>query len=840
MATTRPSTPDATPAAPSRRRWGRRIAKALLCLVALLVLVLVGSGLWLRHRVQASLPRLAGELALSGLSAPVAVERDALGVPTLRAATRQDAARALGFVHAQDRFFQMDLLRREAAGEFAELFGPRLLMHDENRRLHRFRAQAVRILAVLPPEQRAVLESYTAGVNAGLKSLGDKPFEYVIMRAETRPWRPEDSILAIYAMFFTLNDWRALVEADLGDLHQHVPQAIYDFVVPAGSEWDAPLAGAAFPTPPIPGPEVLDLRKAPETAQKSAALSRPWPRRPAVEETLPGWLEGWTGGDDVYGRAGSNNWAVAGSHTADGHALLANDMHLGIGIPNTWYRASWTWRDPDGAERRATGVTLPGVPVLAAGSTGRIAWGFTNSFTDIADLVDLDIDPENPDVYRTPAGPQRFGHSVEKIRVKGQPDSSYDALSTIWGPVLRDEKDGRPRRAIAWTADLPGGANLGLFELEKAKTLDEAIATAQETGVPPQNFTVADSSGRVGWTIIGRLPRRVGWSGQVPGSWADGSRRWDGLLAPAEVPKVVDPPSGRIWTANNRTVGGEELARLGDGCYDLGPRAMQIRDHLLGLERATPRDMLALQLDDRALFLKRWHDLLLATLTPEAVKADPRRGELRQLLVSTWTGRASVDSVAYRVVREFRDSMEQQVFASLTGVKPLEGPAFYQPYRRFEGPLWRLVTERPAHLLDPKYKTWDEQLLAVSDGVLDHLRTIGPKLADRTWGERNTLKVKHPLSFAIPLLGRWLDVPPRPIPGDLDMPRVAGENFGASERMVVSPGHEETGIFHMPVGESGNPLSAHYRDGHPAWLEGRPTPFLPGPAVDVLKLVPRP
>lgn len=833
MTTVMPSIPETTPSAAARPRrgWGRRIARAFLMVAGLLLLVLLGAGLWLRHRVAASLPRLAGELALPGLSAPVTVERDTLGVPTLRAATRVDAARALGFVHAQDRFFQMDLLRRESAGEFAELFGPRLVRHDRNRVRHRFRSRAARVLAGMTPAERALLNAYSEGVNAGLRSLGDKPFEYIPLRAEPRPWQPEDSILAVYAMYFTLNDWQGRVEADLGVLHRRVPTDLFEFLVPFGTEWDAPLVGPAFRTPPIPGPDVVDLRARP--MPKAAALSRP-----ESEETLPGWPAGWRSGEDLYGRAGSNNWAVSGAHTADGRALLANDMHLGIGVPNTWYRASWTWREPDGTERRATGVTLPGMPVLAVGSTGRIAWGFTNSFVDGIDLVDLELDPRDPEIYRTPLGPRRFEHHAERIRVQGQPDETFDVVETIWGPVLDLDEQGRPRRVIVWTADFTEATNLGLLALEAAKNVDEAIEIAHATGVPPQNFTVADSSGRVGWTIIGKLPRRIGWSGQVPGSWADGSRRWDGWLRSDEVPKVVDPPSGRIWTANNRTVDGEMLARLGDGSFDLGPRAMQIRDRLLELERATPRDMLALQLDDRALFLARWHGLLLRTLTPKAIQADPRRGELRRLLTSTWTGQASVDSVAYRVVREFRDALEKQVFTRLSGLEEKDGPAFFQPYRRFEGPLWRLVTERPAHLLDPRFKSWDEQLLAVADEVLHELQELGPRLADRTWGERNTLQIKHPLSFAVPALGRWLDVPAQAVPGDLDMPRLTGVTFGASERMVVSPGHEETGIFHMPVGESGHPLSPHYRDGQPAWQEGRPTPFLPGPPVNVLKLVP--
>ncbi len=830
------STPADPPAAiphrrPRRRllwRLGRRLAQALLVLAGLLLLLVLGAGLWLRQRMAASLPAMQGRLALPGLSAPVAVERDALGVPTLRAATRLDAARALGFVHAQERFFHMDTLRHVGAGELAELLGRGALDVDKGYRLHRFRHLAERIVAQLPPGQRALIDAYTAGVNAGLRALGGKPFEYSLLRVEPRPWRAEDSFLVIFAMYLDLNHLEAEVERDLGVLRAKVPQQLYAFVQPPGTEWDAPLAGPAFTQPPIPGPEVVDLRAGP--APRAAALAGPVRRTAAgADRETPQARR-----QSVFGLSGSSCWAVSGAHTADGRALLANDIHLGLRVPNIWYRASWSWHEPGGGERRVTGVTLPGVPLLVVGSTGRIAWGFSNAFADNVDLVDLELDPRNPERYRTPAGMRPFVHDLEPMHIHGAPDAILDVTETVWGPVISRDARGRPERAMAWTAHDPAATNLALLGLESAHTVDEAIALARAAGLPPQNLTVVDSSGRVGWTIIGKLPRRIGWDGQVPSSWADGTHRWDGFLRPEEYPRVIDPPSGRIWSANNRAVGGEMLAHVGDGGFELGARARQIRDRLLSLERATPRDLLAIQLDDRALFLTRWHDLLLRLLTPEAIRADPRRGELRRLLVSTWTGRATVDSVAYRVVREFRDAAEQQIFCSVTGLKEDDGPAS----ENFEGPLWRLVTERPGHLLDRRYRSWDEQLLALADEELAKLQALGPRLADRTWGEHNTLHIRHLLGRAVPPLSPWLDMPEHQFAGDQHMPLLVGITFSASERMVVSPGHEENGIFNMPVGESGNPLSPHYRDGHAAWVAGKPTPFLPGPPVDVLQLVP--
>ncbi|HBL30010.1 MAG TPA: hypothetical protein DD490_24490 [Acidobacteria bacterium] len=535
---------------------------------------------------------------------------------------------------------------------------------------------------------------------------------------------------------------------------------------------------------------------------------------------------------------GSNNWAVAGAHTADGRALLANDMHLGLGVPNTWYRAALVRPDGAGGTTRITGVSLPGAPVIVVGSNGHVAWGFTNSYGDWSDLILLEIDPRDSEAYRTPDGWRRFERTEEVIEVKGGEPVRLPVRTTIWGPVLDQDHRGR-LRALAWTAHHPEAVNLTLMEMDGARTLEDALAVAWRSGAPAQNFVAADAAGRIGWTILGQMPRRVGFDGRVPTSWADGTHRWDGWLSPGEVPRVVDPPAGRVWTANTRVVEGDLLAKVGDGGYFLGARARQIRDGLLALDKATPRDLLAVQLDDRALFLAPWHQLLLRTLTPEAVAADPRRRELRHLLETTWTGHASIDSVAFRFVRAWHDRVVEQVLTPITARCEKADARFVPDRGQAEGPAWELLRTRPPHLLDPAYASWDEALLAEVDALLDRMArdTPGP-LADRTWGERNTTRSRHPLSGAIPFLGRWIDMPPRPLPGDADLPRFQRAAFGASERLVVSPGREDEGIFHMPGGQSGHPLSPYYRIGHTAWEEGRPTPFLPGPVEHTLRLVP--
>ncbi len=795
------------------RRWIRRALIGAAVTASTLIVLGVAGGLWLRGRIAASLPPLDGELAVEGLRDTVLVERDGLGVPTITASDRVDLARATGFVHAQERYFQMDLMRRRAAGELSALFGPAALEADRSTRVHRFRQLADRIHSGLPAGERELIEGYAAGVREGLSTLGASPPEYLALRTEPAPWTGSDTLLVVFSMYLVLNDEEAEGESALGVMRDTLPEPLFRFLSPRGTEWDAPLEGEALPTPPVPGPEALDL-----LGNTPVASDRSSPREDAPA-------------------AGSNNWAVAARVARDG-ALLANDMHLPLGVPNTWYRASLKWPAAGGGpDHRVTGVTLPGVPAIVAGSNGHVAWGLTNSYGDWVDLVEIEVDPEDPDRYLAPDGPRPFERRIERIEVKGGAEEALEIRSTIWGPVIDEDHRGRPR-ALRWIAHDECAVGLGTFGWETARDVEEVIRAANDSGIPPQNLTVADAAGSIGWTIFGPIPARFGHDGRLPSSWAGGDRGWDGWLPPDRYPRIVNPGSGRIWTANARVAAGEMLELIGDGGYVLGARAGQIRDALLDLEDATVADMLAIQLDDRALFMRRWRDLALEVLTPDAVSGDPRRREMRDH-VERWGGRASVDSVGYRLVRGFR------LFLTERALAPLIAPCMKADSRfdtadlpQSEGPVWRLVTERPVHLLDPGYDSWDALFLDAIDATIESFTADGARLSDQTWGSRNTASVHHPMSLAVPWLGRWLDMKPVALPGDIYMPRVQSPSFGASQRMVVSPGREEEGLFHMPCGQSGHPLSPHYGDMHEAWIRGEPTPFLPGPAAHSLELVP--
>jgi penicillin amidase len=778
--------------------------------------VLACAGLlWLRAELRGSLPLLDGELKVAGLAAEVVIERDGRGVPTIRAANRLDLARATGFLHAQERFFQMDLMRRQASGELAALIGEPAVELDRTNRLHRFRARAGAALEQLAGRQRAIVAAYTEGINAGLAALDAPPPEYLLLRAEPAPWREEDSMLVLMSMYLLLQGGSGWRESYLGMISDLLPPELFDFLTPAGTEWDAPLIGGPLPGPAVPDPAAVDLRT--ENVVRSSRYGM------IPEANL----------------AGSNNWAVAGSRTASGEAILANDIHLPLSMPNIWYRAAFEWIDDNG-EMRASGITLPGAPALISGSNGRLAWGYTTSPGDVSDLVIIEADPEDGDSYLTPEGYRPFERHLERIEVKGGEEVELEVRSTIWGPVTGRDHRGR-ERAFRWVAHDPLAANMKLLELESAASLEEAIAIAQRCGIPMHNIVFADDGGRIGWTLIGMLPRRVGHDGRLPSSWADGGRGWDGWLEPEEYPVVIDPESGLIWTANNRIVDGEWLERVGDGGYDLGARAGQIREDLLALENATVEDMLAVQLDDRALFMKRWRELLLTILTPDAIASDPRRASLRQLVEENWTGRASIDSAAYRMVRAFRLFLAERVFdAILAPWVEEEQRSRYLRVAQWEGPLWRLVEERPANLLNPALESWDDQLLEAVDSLFEYfVIEDGSELAEKSWGQRNTVRIAHPISRGVPQLARWLEIEPMALPGDSNMPRVQSPSFGASDRMAVSPGREEEGILHVPGGQSGHFLSPFYRKGHEDWVEGRPAPFLPGLPAHTLTLLPQ-
>ena len=807
--------------------------RLLAGIVGALLLVAALAGGWFYSRIRASLPLLDGTSVVAGLGAPVTVARDALGVPTLRGQTRADVSRALGWLHAQERFFQMDLLRRSSAGELAELFGAAAVPRDRATRIHGFRALARTVLSRLPTTQRVQLDAYTAGVNAGLAALRERPFEYLVLRATPQPWRAEDSVLVVYAMTLDLQDPLNRYEQTLMTLRDKLGDEAVAFFAPLQTPADAALDASTAPLAPLPGPKAIDLRQRPKSA---AALTLAAPSDGDVRFPFPF--------RDPEAVLGSNAFALSGAHTASGAALLANDPHLDHALPNTWYRAALEWPG-----HQLTGVTLPGLFAVVIGSNRHVAWGLTDAYADTGDLIVLQINPISPRLYTAPGHDELV--AVEKrhetILVKGAAPVTVDYDWTIWGPIVTTNEKRRPV-VQHWTAHDPAATNFAYLALEDATTVAEAVAIAHRSGMPAHNFLVADTAGDIAWTIAGALPQRVGYDGRLPTNWAFGDRRWAGLLPPDDYPVVTSKGTGlpaetltrdgRLWSANQRQIGGPGLAKLGDGGYARPARAAQVRDGLAPLERATPKDLLAVQLDDRALFLAPWQKLLVATLTPTATAEKKSRIELRAL-AEKGDHRAAVDSVSHRLARAFREAVYVRVFPAIFEPCLGTGPAFDWRKLQLEGPLWAMLREKPAHLLAPAFATWDALLLAAADDVVTGIEKTGTSLAGATWGRQNIVRIRHPFSHAMPaVLTGWLNLAAAALPGDNDLPRVQGPKHGASMRMVVSPGREAEGIYHMPGGQSGHPLSPFYRAGHESWERGDPAPFLPGTNAHTLTLTP--
>lgn len=800
-------------------RWTVRIVLLLAVVVTLLLL----AAWW---AMRGSLPRLDGEAALAGLSTQVTVTRDALGVVTVEASGEADALRALGYVHAQERFFEMDLMRRAPAGELSALFGPVALDTDRSHRLHRMRSRARATVDAAPAAERALLAAYAEGVNAGLADLRTRPWAYLLLRSRPEPWRPEDSVLVGHAMYFDLQDAGNARELALWKIRPHLPEALYALVTHRGTSFDSPLVGDAVGDAVLPGPDVLDLRTLATPPDATTNDDRP---APAVAEDLE------------PATPGSNNFAVAGSLTGHGAALVADDMHLGLRAPGIWFRARLSYPDPRAPDGRVdvSGFTLPGLPAVIVGSNGHVAWGFTNSYGDY-----LDWALERP-CPRAPEGVQRDGATDcvaltlhrEHIEVAGTEPVELEVRESAWGPVVHEADDGQVL-SLRWTAHLPGAINLGLISLSRTQDVEQALVLARDMALPSQNLVIGDRSGRIAWRILGPIPQRGPGCDPAAPVKTSGS----GACAPWPMstrvgPTIASPTADRIWTANSRVVDGAALAMLGDGGYSNGARGAQIRDALRAAEQFDEAALLAIQLDDRARLLERWHGLL----TERARAQDTPALSALAAASSDWDGHASIGSSGYRLVRAWRVAVNERIADGLVApARAALGDEFAMPSMpQLEGVAWPLVTQRPAHLLPPAHASWDALFEDAAVQVRDALAPLGP-LAERSWGEANTARICHPLADALPgPLGRRLCMPADPLPGDAHVPRVQAPSMGASQRMVVAPGREADGIIHQPGGQSGHPLSPFWGAGHEDWVQGRASPFLPGASAHSLVLQPR-
>ncbi len=780
------------------KKWLIRIAM-LLGAISLLAFGVVYFGF------RASLPELEGSIITTSVSAPVSLERDENGGATITAATRRDLSYVTGFVHAQERFFQMDLGRRLAAGELSELFGALAINADKRNRIHRFRSRSQAAVSMLGEADRELLSAYAKGVNDGLAALGAKPFEYWLLGSEPESWKAEDSFLAVYSMFFTLQPSDGSQEWNLHLMRSSLPEDLADFLLPDRTPWDAPLQ--------------LDEGDYVELAIPAA---------PPAQHVLNSDYQ-----RDDSPMLGSNNWAVTGELTSTGAGMVSNDMHLSIRSPSIWYKLRMKLSD---GSLDINGVTLPGVPAIVVGSNGSVAWGFTNSNVDTSDIIELSINPENENQYLTADGYKEFEVIEEQITAADGAAETITIRETIWGPVM-DMGNGKPY-AYRWTAHLPGSVNLELLKMEQVTTVHDALAIAGDVGIPTQNAMLVDSEGNAAWALFGRLAKRPDDDSNKVQDWSDGAAEWHDWYGALESPKVLNPDNNRLWTANSRVVSGEDLAKVGVGRYDLGARSQQIKERLAALTApVSENDLYQIMLDDEAIFLSRWQTHLAGMLF--VAENEAFKPFLEQ--IENWGGRADKNSIGYRLVREYRNQVVDTMLAHLsaTCVAYDENCDYDRATRQWEAPVWQLMTERPAGWLPNGETDWQFFFEQQAYEAWRPLLLGETSLEDHTWGARNTTDIIHPLSQAIPVLGKLTDMPSAWQSGDSEnIPYITGRAYGQSERMVVSPGYEERGILDLPAGQSAHPLSPYFGAGHDDWLNGGRTPFLPGEAKWTLEFAP--
>lgn len=759
-----------------------------------------------------SRPERAGEIRVTGLHHPVTVRFDSFGIPDISATNRSDAAFALGFVTAGDRLFQMDLIRRNTGGRLAEIFGEAALENDIRQRHLDMETAARQIVDTLPAAQRESLEAYARGVNAYLEQMSALPPEFLLLRYEPEPWTARDSILVVLSMFQLLS-WTEPEERLLSVMHECLPDRVTAFLTPDTDEYTKILAGgsdSARPIQPVPAQELAAILDQNRVLQTSVRIE---PEREQI---------------------GSNNWAVNYQKTRDGSAMLANDMHLPVSVPNIWYRATLRY-----GNFLVSGLNLPGVPSIVAGSNGRVAWGFTNFMADVMDLVKLTIHPEHPDRYLTPSGWRKLESISRTIRVKDRAPVILWTQKSVWGPISREPLLGKPV-AIRWTALEAGAVDLALMDMDRATSVEEGLAVLNRAGAPPQNVLLADQHGNIAWSLMGRIPKRSeGFDGSVSRDWIQEPSDWIGFLKPEELPRIINPPSGFLATANSRNLGRDYPFVLGHN-FAHGYRTFRICEALGQMQSVTEEDLFRLQLDTKTDFYEYYRTLATSLLTPEIVAKNPLLRELNQE-IGAWDGFARVDSRGLPFLTEFRSLLSQRVFAPfLKSCARLE-PAFNYNWYELETPLRQLLNGKiPETLPEGEFDSWNDflrQVLEESTRDLKHRHGL-KTLENFTWGEFREIPIRHPLSRALPWLFGLLDMPNQRFDGCTFCVRVISQRFSASERFVISPGRPERGILHMPGGQSGHVLSPHYADQHPFWAKGLAMPYRLDRADTVLRLAP--
>ncbi|HEX5724127.1 MAG TPA: penicillin acylase family protein [Longimicrobiaceae bacterium] len=772
----------------------KKLAYALFGLLALVLLAAVGAR-WYLGRAEADPTRGA---ALAGLSAPVEVWRDSLGVPHLWAGSEADLFRAVGYVHAQDRLWQMEFFRRVADGRMAEVMGPQLVETDRFLRTVGMGRAAADNERALSAEARALLQAYADGVNAWITGGGRPlPPEFMALRFRPEPWTIRNTLSIAKIMAWDLSDWNTGIDVQraIDAVGPELARDVYPAYPDSGltilgddAEWRG--KGTA---PPAPAPQ----------GAPGSRVSGPVPL-PAMSARTAYVLE------TVSAARASNAWVIGGARTRSGKPILANDTHLALRAPSLWYLGAL-----HGGGIEVAGMMIPGVPVVVIGHGRRVAWGYTNAMTDDVDFFVEQADSANPRRYRTPDGWADFTVRPETIRVKGGEPVIHQVRTTRHGPVISDVQEDRAGGrvlAMRWTAHDPSTEVVALLGMNRARSAAEFTAALRGFNNPHQNVVFADADGAIGYWMGGRVPVRAGGDGVLPVPGWTGEGEWTGYLDFDQHPHVLNPRDGFVVTANNRQVGPAYPHLIATNWAEPF-RATRIRELVEPARGLTADDVARQQMDVRDAFARRY--------LPWAVRAASLAGEAEaERTLRGWDGEARVDSRAAALFYIWFERLRVKV-----GHDEFRGQAPYFPRSALE----RVLVRGGGAWVDDVSTDSAETLGALSAAAM---REAVQEAGGATWGELHHTEINHPLGVVKALDRAFrLNIAPFPSPGSPHTVNVAGYGarqppfvnaYGPSQRHVVDMGDPDgAGGFVVPTGQSGIPFSRHYRDQTPLWRTGR-------------------
>lgn len=780
------------------RRALRWTGRGLLLLLLLLVVAGVAGWIW----QLGSLPESEGEIALEGLTAPVTVTRDADGVPTIRAESEADAIFALGYVHAQDRLFQMDFTRRLGAGRLSEVVGESTVRLDRIMRTLGLYRVAQANLSQLSPAARAALDDYAAGVNAFLDSHeGPWPFEFYVLGYDPEPWHAADSLVwgRLMALQLSGNYSQELLRARLAAVL--TPEEIQQL----------------YPDYPADGPIATEDLAALETrgVLRDLADALPW---------------------SVGPKSASNAWAVAPAHSATGGALLANDPHLSLQEPGYWYLARI-----ETPTMTMAGATAPGVPYMVIGHNGSLAWSFTTTHSDTQDLFVETIDPADPTKYLTREGPRAFKTREETLQVAGGEPLVFTVRETYHGPVMSDavaEADDLLAEgqalALAWPALLSDDrSGEALYRLNRAEGVPQAIAVLRDLHAPQQSMILADDRGRIALLAPGRVPIRGQGDGSRPVPGAEGLYDWIGFIPYEDLPRLVEPQSGILVTANNKIAPDDYPYLIAKDWY--WPwRAERITEVLRSQDGWTVEGFSALQNDSVSVAAR---DLLPRLL---AMVGDKPEARAALDLLAAWDFAMEREQAAPLIYNAWIRALEIGLVSDELG--PLTGEVLSGNEGRIGallGPGSLFCDDRESDVVEDCAAIVDD---ALDEALADLVRLYGEEPADWRWGDAHVARFDHPLLRFLPV-GAGLAAYELEADGGQDtvnrggmpfsppLPEAFRDRHGPGLRAIFDLADLDRSRFVIATGQSTNLLSEYYGNFAERWRDGE-TVLLVGSGPD--------